>query len=119
MTNPLEQFRETVEQAYRHACELPELRERGIDKLLLRILTDEGDDLAAEVERITVWCAANGINVLMVTHIRQVSAARYLDLKLKTLQNWSSMDDPLSTRKHRGITYVSIEALALYIKENF
>ena len=45
MSDSLTQFRETVEQAYLDACELPELEQRGIAKLLLRTLNTIDDHI--------------------------------------------------------------------------
>jgi hypothetical protein len=50
MTDPLEKFRQTLEQAYYHACEIPEFKERGIDKLILRVLNQATDALTAKIE---------------------------------------------------------------------
>jgi hypothetical protein len=45
LTDLLEQFREILEQAYHCACRIPELRKRGIQKLLLRALNTTDDQL--------------------------------------------------------------------------
>ena len=45
MNDPLQQVRETVQEAYYHAGQIPELQERGIQQLLLRVLNTTDDHL--------------------------------------------------------------------------
>jgi hypothetical protein len=73
------------------------------------------DDIEAEVGDIRQWCGTNGIVPVLGDCIRLQDAARYLDRKIKTVQNWLYSDPPFRTKRLHGRVYVGVEDLAKFV----